>query len=247
MDSVGASVTRFEELATALGQVRARESELEAELLTMARHLRGAGVQQRLLGRLLGERAAMKPATALKWLQRHGVEADPTIGAADGQPPAPLPVQAVEAVAPKEPATKPKTLETSVPDVVDDAPGPAAAPAAVPAPPAETTPSPWERYGDPANRRRWYSDDELTAVQLVATGDVDGGSWVIVAGDILGTVRPHLSARGTRSGWEARHRGGGTVYHLSGKGRGSHPATRDTAVAELVADVRHRWAEQRRR
>ncbi|MFF5113673.1 hypothetical protein [Streptosporangium sp. NPDC000509] len=36
-------------------------------------------------------------------------------------------------------------------------------------------PTPWERYGDPATRRRWYTD-ELTAVRLVATGDVDGAS-----------------------------------------------------------------------
>ncbi|WP_440072251.1 recombinase family protein [Streptosporangium sp. OZ121] len=110
-----------------------------------------------------------------------------------------------------------------------------------------TEPTLWERYGDPATRRRWYTDAELAAVQLLATGDVDSSQWVIVAGDILGTVRPNLSARGTRSGWQARHRGGGPVYHLSGKGRGAHPATRDKAVAELVADVRHRWTEQRRR
>lgn len=78
-------------------------------------------------------------------------------------------------------------------------------------------------------------------------GDVDGASWVIVAGDIIGTVRPHLSARETRSGWEARHRGGAPAYHLSGKGLGSHPATRDKAIVELVTDARLRWAEQRRR
>ncbi|MEU3170358.1 recombinase family protein [Streptosporangium sp. NPDC006930] len=108
-------------------------------------------------------------------------------------------------------------------------------------------PTPWERYGDPAARRRWYTDDELAAVQLLATGDVDGSQWVIVAGDILGTVQPNLSARGTRSGWQTRHRSGTPAYHLSGKGRSSHPATRGKAVTELVADVRHRWTEQQRR
>ncbi|MEU7457519.1 hypothetical protein [Streptosporangium roseum] len=273
MDSVGASMTRFENLAAELGALRARATELEAELLTVGRQLRGAGVQQRLLGRLLGEHGEMKADSARKWLQRHGVEADTTPSAAPSGTASPGTVPGVEdRVAPAASAPEPLSSPTAghpagaepvsgITEPASPAPAPAeesrqerTAPAG--ARPRRSPPEPatepateatlWERYGDLAKRRRWYTDAELTAVQIVTSGDLDGSSWVIVAGDLLGTVRPHLSARGTRSGWEARRRGGGAVYHLSGKGRGSHPATRDKAIAELVAEVHLQWTRQRR-
>ncbi|MEZ0076186.1 hypothetical protein [Planotetraspora sp. GP83] len=55
----------------------------------------------------------------------------------------------------------------------------------------------WPAPLDPIRRRRWYTDDELAAVQVVKSGDVYGSYWVIAAGELLGTVRPHLPARGT--------------------------------------------------
>ncbi|GAB3154933.1 hypothetical protein [Microbispora hainanensis] len=97
---------------------------------------------------------------------------------------------------------------------------------------------------DPLERCRWYTDDELAAVQLVTTGDVDGSYAVIVAGDLFGTVRPHLGATGRTSGWEARHRGGTTAFHT---GSGKRPATRAAAVTDLLVDVHHLWQERRRR
>jgi hypothetical protein len=93
-------------------------------------------------------------------------------------------------------------------------------------------------------RRKWYSDADLAAVQLVTTGSVDGSAWVVVAGDVLGTVAPASSARGTRSGWTARHRGGTTAWHLDKGAGGSRPATRKAAVVDLIADVHHIWREQ---
>ncbi|MFJ2033196.1 hypothetical protein [Streptosporangium sp. NPDC087985] len=58
---------------------------------------------------------------------------------------------------------------------------------------------PGQPDADPV-RRRWYTDDELAAAQLVPSDSIDGSYWVIVASERLSTVRPHLSARGTRSG-----------------------------------------------
>lgn len=80
--SIGTSLTRFEKLAADLGVLRARQAQVEADLLAVARALRAAGVQQRLLGRLMGERAGMKPDASRKWLQRHGVEADIALASA---------------------------------------------------------------------------------------------------------------------------------------------------------------------
>ncbi|MEZ0070818.1 hypothetical protein [Planotetraspora sp. GP83] len=106
---------------------------------------------------------------------------------------------------------------------------------------------PWTSDRDPVRRRRWYTDEEFAAVQVVKSGDVDGSYWVIVAGELLGTVQPHLSARGTRSGWEARRRGGSLAWHLgTGAGGGKRPATRDKAVTDLIYDVKHAWDNQRR-
>ncbi|MEU7857840.1 hypothetical protein [Nonomuraea sp. NPDC049141] len=42
----------------------------------------------------------------------------------------------------------------------------------------------------PIKRRRWYTDDELDAVQVIKTDRDDGAYWVIVAGDLVGTVEP---------------------------------------------------------
>lgn len=80
--SIGTSLTRFEKLAADLGALRVRQAQVEADLLAVARALRTAGVQQRLLGRLMGERAGMKPDASRKWLQRHGVEADIALASA---------------------------------------------------------------------------------------------------------------------------------------------------------------------
>jgi hypothetical protein len=91
-------------------------------------------------------------------------------------------------------------------------------------------------------RRRWYTDEELAACQLVKMEDSDA-YWVLVAGDRLGTVEPHLTATGSRSGWQARLRGGGMAWHLDTgvRGGGTPPATRRAAVTDLLADAHYRW------
>jgi hypothetical protein len=101
----------------------------------------------------------------------------------------------------------------------------------------------WTSEADPVKRRRWYTDDELAAVQVVKT-DRGDGYWGIIAGELLGTVEPHRTARGGRSGWQARHRSGPTVEHF---GTGKRPATRDAAVIDLIASVQHAWNTHRER
>jgi hypothetical protein len=39
-------------------------------------------------------------------------------------------------------------------------------------------------------RRRWFTQEELDALQIVKTDRDDGAYWVIVAGHLLGTVQP---------------------------------------------------------
>ncbi|GAA3144179.1 hypothetical protein GCM10010466_39100 [Planomonospora alba] len=70
-------MARFEELAAELERKRLEQKALEEALVEEARRLRTAGIQQRLLGRLLAEATGGKPETARKWLQRHGVSEDP--------------------------------------------------------------------------------------------------------------------------------------------------------------------------
>ncbi|MFG1963680.1 recombinase family protein [Nonomuraea sp. NPDC049028] len=131
----------------------------------------------------------------------------------------------------------------------DDSPGAAAdttAAAAVdrPAAPATSSPSsasgsapepaegtrPWTSEADPTRRPRWYTDAELDAVQVVATGRGDGVYHVIIAGELLGTVGP------ARHGWKARRRSGTEVTRTPGMRR-----TRNQAVVELVADTEFSW------
>ncbi|WP_218061854.1 recombinase family protein [Planobispora rosea] len=103
-----------------------------------------------------------------------------------------------------------------------------------------SAPSIWQRYGDPMRRRTWYTEAQMTGARYEPTGD--GGHWVIVGGDVLGLVEPHLTARGTRSGWQARRRPGGAA--LASVRR--RPATRAQATDVLLADVHASWSEQRR-
>ncbi|MFI6909784.1 hypothetical protein ACIBKY_51575 [Nonomuraea sp. NPDC050394] len=102
---------------------------------------------------------------------------------------------------------------------------------------------PYKKDADPVRRRRWFTAAQLADVQVVATGRDDGSHFVIVAGYLLGTVEPHLSASGRRSGWDARHRGGSLAWHLGTgvKGGGTRAATRDKAVTNLISDVHHSW------
>lgn len=88
---------------------------------------------------------------------------------------------------------------------------------------------PWTSESDPATRARWYSDAELEAVKVVATGLDDGRYYVIVAGDLLGTVGP------ARAGWPSHRRSGVRVQ------RGHIRRTRARAVAELVDAVHRAW------
>ncbi|WP_424532871.1 hypothetical protein ACOZ38_21055 [Sphaerisporangium viridialbum] len=123
---------------------------------------------------------------------------------------------------------------------------PVPAVAAQPAGEDDQNAGPWTSDADPVRRPRWYTDAELQAVQLVATGD--GAYWVIVAGERLGLVQPHHGATGGRSGWEARRRGGGMAWHLGTgvRGGGTHPATRKAAVTDLIAAVHHAWINLQR-
>ncbi|MEU0566962.1 helix-turn-helix domain-containing protein [Nonomuraea sp. NPDC005983] len=107
---------------------------------------------------------------------------------------------------------------------------------------------PWTSDADPIRRRRWYTDDEINAVQVIKTGQGDGACWVIIAGELLGTVQPHRTGTGGRSGWEARHRSGSPASHLGGGIKGSkRPITRDAAVIDLLADVQNAWRNNRER
>ncbi|TMR87892.1 hypothetical protein [Nonomuraea basaltis] len=90
--------------------------------------------------------------------------------------------------------------------------------------------------GDPLRRRAWYTGDELDAVQLVARDD--GSYQVVIAGDVLGTIRPHRTSSGRRSGWDACHCSGAPVHHI---GAGVRPATLEGALLDLVADVHAVW------
>jgi hypothetical protein len=84
--------------------------------------------------------------------------------------------------------------------------------------------------GDPLSRRTWYTDDELDAAQVVPTGLEDGRYYVVVAGDLLGTVGP------ARSGLPARSRSGTTIEPATAVRR-----SRAVAVAELIADAERAW------
>lgn len=108
---------------------------------------------------------------------------------------------------------------------------------------------PWTSEADPVRRRRWYTDDELDAVQVVKSDRNDGAYWVIIVGELLGTVTPHRGVTGGRSGWEARRRGGSLAWHLGAGvgGAGKRPPTRDKAVIDLIADVQHSWRNHRER
>ncbi|MEU7864204.1 hypothetical protein [Nonomuraea sp. NPDC049141] len=185
----------------------------------------------------------------------------------DDEPPGaqPEPAEPVESVevdqVPASAATPPPLPLPEVPDAqaVEQAD---AYPAAVDQPPAAAAPSrsprscepappvpdgvPWTTEVDPVKRRRWFTDEEIEAHQVVKTDR--GAYWVIVAGHLLGTVQLHHTATGGRSGWEARHRGGSLAWHLgTGAGGGKRPATRDKAVIDLISDVHHAWRNHRER
>ncbi|GLX02940.1 hypothetical protein [Microtetraspora sp. NBRC 16547] len=106
----------------------------------------------------------------------------------------------------------------------------------------ETTVTKPKKDRDPIYRRRWYTDEEIAAVQLVRVGEDSPAYWVVIAGERLGTVAPHRSVTGGRSGWEARHRGGSPAWHL---GTGTRPATRQAAVTDLISAVHHAWRNMR--
>ncbi|MEO3892187.1 hypothetical protein [Nonomuraea sp. B5E05] len=184
-----------------------------------------------------------------------------------------LPAESPAGESPAEPAGAPEL--NGLPDGPPDAGAPSSAPASRPAtestteaptePRPATVPStprqparsrnpvrdvpsgrPWTTETDPMKRRRWFTDEELDAVQVVKTDHDDGAYWVIVAGHLLGTVQPHRTVTGGRSGWEARHRSGTTAWHLGkGAGGGTRPATRDKAVIDLIADAHHAWRNHR--
>ncbi|MEV0391240.1 recombinase family protein [Nonomuraea sp. NPDC050643] len=101
--------------------------------------------------------------------------------------------------------------------------------------PAEST-RPWTADADPARRPHWYTDAELDAVQVIKSDIIDDVPvyWVVIAGELLGTVTRRLGGRG----WHAHHRNRTLAAHT---GPGKHPATRDAAVLDLVADVHRIW------
>ncbi|MGN9843503.1 recombinase family protein [Nonomuraea sp. H19] len=125
------------------------------------------------------------------------------------------------------------TTAAAAVDHADDQPAvPAATTTSSPSPaprPADDT-RPWTSDADPARRTRWYTDAELDAVQVVATGCGDGVYHVIVVGELLGTVGP------ARHGWPARRRNGTEVMRTPGVRR-----TRNQAVVELVAATKFSW------
>ncbi|WP_043637337.1 hypothetical protein [Nonomuraea candida] len=101
---------------------------------------------------------------------------------------------------------------------------------------------PWTSEADPARRPRWYTDAELDAVQVIKSDIADDVPiyWVVIAGELLGTVTRRLGGHG----WHAYHRNGTLAMHT---GRGKHPATKDAAVLDLVADVQRVWQNRRAR
>ncbi|WP_188194871.1 hypothetical protein [Nonomuraea sp. SYSU D8015] len=58
--------------------------------------------------------------------------------------------------------------------------------------------------GDPLRRRSWYNTAELDAAQVVPTGLDDGRYYVLVAGNLLGTVGPARAGGGRRGAAAAR-------------------------------------------
>ncbi|MFI9553169.1 hypothetical protein [Nonomuraea endophytica] len=135
--------------------------------------------------------------------------------------------QAVEVVE-ADPSPTPPPADVALESAAAEQPGPAL---------------PYKKDADPVRRRRWFTAAQLADVQVVATGRGDGSHFVIVAGHLLGTVEPHLSGGGRRTGWDARHRGGSLAWHLGTgtKGGGRRAATREAAVTNLISDVHHAW------
>ncbi|MFI9846749.1 recombinase family protein [Nonomuraea sp. NPDC051941] len=115
--------------------------------------------------------------------------------------------------------------QPAVPATATSSPSPAPEPAG-----DDDVARPWTSEADPARRPSWYTDAELDAVQVVATGRGDGVYRVIIAGELLGTVGP------ARHGWKARRRSGTEVTRTPGMRR-----TRNQAVVELVADTEFSW------
>ncbi|MFC5833156.1 hypothetical protein [Nonomuraea insulae] len=133
----------------------------------------------------------------------------------------------------------------------DDGPADDAEQTAPTAPTALTAPSqanepvddvarPWTSEADPLSRPLWYTDAELDAVQVVKSDIQDDVPiyWVIIAGELLGTVTRRLGGHG----WRAYHRNGTLATHT---GPGKHPATMAAAVLDLVADVHRTWQNRR--
>ncbi|MEV4899605.1 hypothetical protein AB0K48_60870, partial [Nonomuraea sp. NPDC055795] len=73
-------------------------------------------------------------------------------------------------------------------------------------------------------RRKWFTAAQFAAFQVVQAGVGATSSWVIVDGYLLGTVGPHRTATGGRSGWDARHRGGSRAPALKAAAPGPPPS-----------------------